>query len=119
MVKAGPLALPTVQYGQLLLPYSQYTGVYSATTAGFDSVYHALQSRIQKRFHSGGTLLVSFEYAKNIGNADTMTGYSEYYQPGETQDYYNIRGDRSELSYNAPFTSPLKAVCARPVMLAV
>jgi hypothetical protein len=103
IVKAGPLSLPTVQYGQLLLPYPQYTGAYSATTAAFDVVYHALQTRVQKRFHSAGTLLVSFEYAKNIGTADTMTGYSEYYQPGEIQDYYNIRAERSELSYDAPF----------------
>jgi len=115
LVKAGPLALPTVQYGQLLLPYPQYTGVYSASTAAFDSVYHALQSRVQKHFHGGGTLLVSFEYAKNIGNADTMTGYSEYYQPGETQDYYNLRGDRSELSYNAPFRGVVSYVMPLPL----
>jgi Carboxypeptidase regulatory-like domain len=115
MVKAGPLALPTIPYGQLLLPYPQYTGVYSATTAGFDSVYHALQSRVQKRFSSGGTLLVSFEYAKNIGNADTMTGYSEYYQPGETQNFYNISADRSELTYNAPFRGVASYVMPLPV----
>lgn len=115
IVKAGPLSLPTVQYGQLLLPYPQYTGVYSATTAAFDTVYHALQSRVQKRFSSGGTLLVSFEYAKNIGNADTMTGYSEYYQPGEIQDYYNLRGERSELSYDAPFRGVAAYVMLLPL----
>src|SRR5207248_2069652 len=115
IVKAGPLSLPTVQYGQLLLPYPQYTGVYSATTGAFDTVYHALQSRVQKRFSSGGTLLVSFEYAKNIGNADTMTGYSEYYQPGEIQDYYNLRGERSELSYDAPFRGVAAYVMPLPL----
>ncbi len=115
IVKYGPLSLPTVQYGQLLLPYPQYTGVYSATTAGFDVVYHALQSRVQKRFSNGGTLLVSFEYAKDIGNADTMTGYNEYYQPGEIQDYYNLRGERSELSYNAPFRGVAAYVLPLPV----
>jgi hypothetical protein len=115
IVKAGPLSLPTVQAGQLLLPYPQYTGVYSATTGAFDVVYHALQTRLQKRFSSGGTLLVAFEYAKDIGNADTMTGYSEYYQPGEIQDYYNLRGERSELSYNAPFRGVVSYVMPLPV----
>lgn len=115
LIKVGPLALPTVQAGQLLLPFPQYTGAYSATTAAFDTVYHALQSRVQKRFKSGGTLLVSFEYAKNTGNADTMTGYSEYYQPGEIQDYYNLRGERSELSYDAPFRGVASYVLPLPV----
>jgi len=115
IIKAGPLSLPTIQYGQLLLPYPQYTGAYSATTAAFDVVYHALQARLHKRFRSGGTLLVSFEYAKDIGNADTMTGYSEYYQPGEIQDYYNLRGERSELSYDAPLRGVAAYVLPLPV----
>ena len=102
IIQAGPLSGPTIPYGQLLLPYPQYTGVYSATTAGFDNIYHSLQARIQKRFKGAGTLLVSYTWQKNIGNADTMTGYSEYYQPGETQNYNNISADRSELSYDVP-----------------
>jgi hypothetical protein len=101
-IKSGPLSSPTIPYGQLLLPYPQYAGVYSPTTAAFDNVYHSLETRVQKRFGTGGTILVSYTWAKNLGNADTMTGYNEFYQPGETQDYYNLRNDRSELSYDVP-----------------
>ncbi len=102
IIKSGPLSSSTVPYGQLLLPYPQYAGVYSPTTAAFDNVYHSLEARVQKRFGEGGTILVSYTWAKNLGNADTMTGYNEFYQPGETQNYYNISGDRSELSYDVP-----------------
>ena len=102
LIKSGPLSSATIPYGQLLLPYPQYTGVYSPTTAGFDNVYHSLEARVQKRFGEGGTILASYTWSKNLGNADTMTGYNEYYQPGETQNYYNISADRSELSYDVP-----------------
>ena len=102
IIKSGPLSQTTIPYGQTLLPYPQYTGVYSPTTAAFDNVYHSLEARVQKRFGEGGTILVSYTWAKNLGNADTMTGYNEFYQPGETQNYNNISADRSELSYNVP-----------------
>jgi hypothetical protein len=114
IVKSGPLSTATVPYGQLLLPFPQYEGVYSPTTAAFDNIYHSLQARLEKRFRNSGTILASFTWQKNIGNADTMTGYSEYYQPGETQNYYNLRADRSELSYDVPLRLVLSYVTDLP-----
>ena len=115
LIKSGPLSSATIPYGQTLLPYPQYVGVYSPTTAGFDNVYHSLEARVEKRFGAGGTILVSYTWAKNSGNADTMTGYNEYYQPGETQDYYNISNDRSELSYDVPQRLVISYVFELPV----
>jgi hypothetical protein len=115
LIHAGPLSSPTIPYGQLLLPYPQYTGVYSPTTAAFDNIYHSLQARFQKRFKGSGTLLVSYTLQKNIGNADTMTGYNEYYQPGESQNYNNISADRSELSFDVPQRLVMSYVVDLPV----
>ncbi len=113
-VKSGTLAAPTVPAGQLLLPYPQYTGVFSPTTAAFDNIYNSLQLKLEKRFQAGGTLLVAYTWAKDVGNADTMTGFLEAYQPGSVQNYYNISADRSLLSYDVPHRLSISYVVDLP-----
>jgi hypothetical protein len=50
MVTTGTLSQPTVQRGQLLRPYPQYTGV--SVGGGFvgHSSYHSLQMKVERRF---------------------------------------------------------------------
>jgi hypothetical protein len=104
MVQTGVLSTATIPYGQLLTPYPQYAGVYSANIAGYDSNYQSLQVKFQRRFGAGGNLLVSYSYQKNIGTTDNTTSYVEGsgYPFGQIQDFNNIAGSRSELSYNVP-----------------
>jgi hypothetical protein len=103
-VQTGVLSTPTIPYGQLLTPFPQYAGVYSANVAGYDSNYQSLQAKFQKRFHEGGTVLASYTWQKNIGTTDNTTSYVEGsgYPFGQVQDFNNIAGSRSELSYNVP-----------------
>jgi len=88
---------PTVSQGQLLLPYSQYNGAYSNALGAYDSIYHSLQVSAQKRFASGGTLLVAYTNAKLISDTDTLTSWLESGSgfTGSIQDNYNLRGERS------------------------
>ena len=59
---ALPLGTPTIQYGNLLRPYPQYSGV-SATNAGYaNSNYHALQMRYEKRFSAGLSFLAAYAF---------------------------------------------------------
>ena len=53
----------TVQRQQLLLPYPQFTGVQSRAHDG-TSRYNGLQGRLEKRFTSGYTILVSYTWSK-------------------------------------------------------
>jgi hypothetical protein len=53
----------TVQRQQLLLPYPQFTGVTSRAHDG-TSRYNGLQGRVEKRFTSGYTVLVSYTWSK-------------------------------------------------------
>ena len=60
------LGQPTVQLGNLLKPYPQYSGV-SASNAGYaNSNYHALQTRFEKRFSRGLSFLVAYTFSKTI-----------------------------------------------------
>ena len=102
IVQTGTLAQPTIPYGQLLLPFPQYTAVYSPTTAGFDEVYHSLEAKYQKRLNSGGTLLVTYAWSKNTGNAETVDGHTEVAVPGLPQNYNNWSQAKSLISYDVP-----------------
>jgi hypothetical protein len=101
LVKTGALAQPTVPYGQLLLPYPQYTGVTSVAASGFDTVYHALTAKYQKHLHAGGSILVTYSWSKNTGNAETVVN-REVASPGTPQNYNNLSAEHSLISYDVP-----------------
>jgi hypothetical protein len=102
LVQSGALSTPTIPYGQLLLPYPQYTGVYANATAAFDDVFHALQARYQKRFQTGGILLVTYAWSKNTGNSETLFGHTEVSLPGLPTDFNNWSAAHSLISYDVP-----------------
>src|SRR6185295_3642374 len=60
IITVGSLAAPTVQQGQLLLPYPQYTGVSIISASNRDSNYHAMQMKIEKRMRGGATILAAY-----------------------------------------------------------
>ena len=57
------LAATTTTRGQLLRPYPQFTGVSVTNNDGYSN-YHSLQSRLEKRFSSGYTLMTSYTWSK-------------------------------------------------------
>jgi len=92
-VKNGALSTPTIPAGQLLRPFPQFTGVFSPSAKAFSSQYHSLQMKFEKRLGSGGTLLVAYTWAKNLGNGDTATGFLEAINnPATVQNFYNLKG---------------------------
>ena len=66
------------------------------------------RQRLVKRFGSGGTLLANYTWSKNLGNTDTLAGFLEAKPSaqssssgeGSIQDYNNLNGEYSLLSYN-------------------
>ena len=83
------LSQRTVQRNQLLRPFPQYTAVNEYRKASAFSNYNALTVRVDKRFSSGLTLLVSYTAAKLFDNsaaAVTFLGpqsqtYADQYNP--------------------------------------
>jgi hypothetical protein len=104
LITSGALADPTVQRGQLLRPYPEYTGVAIDETTNRNSIYHSLQAKVEKRFGGGGTILGSYTWAKLISDTDTLTGWLE--SAGGTQwgdsNSNNIRGERSLTAFDVP-----------------
>jgi len=92
------LAQRTVQLGQLLRPYPHYTGFQTKSAAYGDSNYHALQTRLQKRFSAGASLMVSYTFSKTISTA--VDGL--WMQSGNIRNHYDRSLERSVSSYDQP-----------------
>jgi hypothetical protein len=76
-IATGALSKQTVQLGQLLLPYPQYTGVPNLGAYFGTSSYNALLLKAEKRFRSGGTLLGSYSFSKILSNVETIDFFLE------------------------------------------
>jgi hypothetical protein len=77
LITTGTLSARTVQRGQLLRPYPQFTSVGAAAMPNRSSIYHAFQFKLEKRFSQGGNLLFSYTGGKTISDASTLTGWVE------------------------------------------
>lgn len=98
----GALNNPTVPLGQLLVPFPQFQGIAAAQTFAGQSNYHALQSSFQQRLGAGGTFLASYTWSKFIDNVDSLSSGFLDPQIGVSQDYTDLKADRSESSFGAP-----------------
>ncbi|HTM47728.1 MAG TPA: carboxypeptidase-like regulatory domain-containing protein [Bryobacteraceae bacterium] len=86
------LSRSTVARRQLMFPYPQYTTITSEAPSLGSSTYHSFQSRVQKRFSSGFTLLGSYTIGKTLTNA---VGAS-------IADPNNLRAERSVAGWDVP-----------------
>jgi hypothetical protein len=90
----------TIAVGQLLRPYPQFTAVTMVPPDIGNSIYNSLQAKLVKRFRTGGTLLATYTWSKNISDADTGFGFLESNAVGSVQDFYNPRASRSLTSFD-------------------
>ena len=96
-IQSGPLSSATVAASQLLLPYPQYSTVNVSGTGYGTSSYQSLQLKVEKHLKQGGTLLVSYTFAKLLADADTALSQTETGTGGvaAVEDWNNIRGSYS------------------------
>ena len=71
ILTSGSLTGRTVAREQLLRPYPQFTGVSRTNPAFGNSVYHALQIKLEKRMAHGIAALVAFTASKNLSDLNT------------------------------------------------
>lgn len=106
LVKTGTLSAPTVAQQQLLLPHPQYTSVSEAYANVFDSSYHALQMKVEKRFSHGGTVLAAYTFSKLLADVASLTGWLDQNSgsPGlntSLQDPNNLRAEKALASFDS------------------
>lgn len=69
------LSRATIQRGQLLRPYPQFTGMSASQAPVGHSNYHGLQTRIERRFDAGLALLFAYTKSKLIDNVGDFGGF--------------------------------------------
>ncbi len=118
LITSGTLAAKTVAQGQLLRPYPHYTG-YAVTAAGNrNSIYHSLQTKLEKRFGRGATLLAAYTFSKFISDTENVSSWTESAYGGgmfQTQNWYNLRAERALSQGDAPHRLVLSYVLDLPV----
>jgi hypothetical protein len=70
----SPLSSKTVQQYQLMLPYPQFTSFSGPDPPRADSIYHALQVKVEKRFSNGLQILGTYVFSKSIDNSSVACG---------------------------------------------
>jgi hypothetical protein len=102
-IQFGTLSQPTVQLGQLLLPFPQYTSLSDPGGYVGDSTYHSLQVKAEKRFKSGGTALASYTFSKVLANVETLTSWLETQAGGVSgvQNIYNFSAEKSLSNFDS------------------
>jgi hypothetical protein len=103
------LTSPTVQQFQLDLPYPQFTGVASDEPPSANSIYHALQITVEKRYSNGLQLSANYTWSKSIDDssiADTNVAWLSNY--GNDSANYGLQDpnrpylERSLSSFDMP-----------------
>lgn len=72
---SSTLSRATVQRGQLLRPYPQFTGMTGAQVPAGHSTYHAAQMRVERRYANGLAALFAYTKSKLIDNTGDFGGF--------------------------------------------
>ncbi|HYP05175.1 MAG TPA: TonB-dependent receptor [Bryobacteraceae bacterium] len=94
---------------QSLRPYPQYLNVLSRSMPNGNSTYHALQTKMEKRFSRGVSFLAAYTWSKTISDADQIAGLGP-----EGQTYYNRRLEKAISTNDIPHNFALSYVLELP-----
>ena len=102
LIKTGPLASAQVQQQVLLRAFPEFTSVAGQYLGQANAVYDALQVSVQKSYTRGLTMLLSYTFSKNIGDANNLTtGFLDVGTPGFQNDW-NRKLERSVVATDIP-----------------
>lgn len=102
LLPGGTLNGPTVQQGQLLRPFPQFTSFGAEGFREGSSNYQALQASYEKRFSLGAAIIGSYTWSKFLGNVDSLQAFLEQGTPGAVQDNNDLSREWSLTSYDVP-----------------
>ena len=111
----GTLGAATVSTANRALRFPQFSAV-TVLTNSRDSVYHSLQTKLEKRLSSGLTLLVAYTFSKLIDNVlEPNYNSGESTNFGSWQNPYNLRDARAVSSFDRTHNCTSSFVYAVPV----
>ena len=95
VITSGALSGATVQRGQLLRPYPQYTGVGILILPSSSSGFNSLNAKLTRRLAKSMTLMLSYQFSKAIDNVSEDGS-------GRIRNFYNLSLERSISGHDFP-----------------
>jgi hypothetical protein len=115
---ATNLNRPTIQRFRLLraMPHFDGASVATAEPPAGDSYYHALQTKWDKRFSHGLSMLAHYTWSKMIDNSSHSSGNVNWLGGGTSiQDPFNLDGERSLSTHDVAHRVVVSGVWELPV----
>jgi hypothetical protein len=107
--------------GQCDRPNPYYNNIQDTAQFYAHNNYKSMQAKAEKRFGSAGVVMANYTWSKNMGNTDTQNDYLEDKATlqggngtGQIQDYNNLQGEYSLLSYDVPSRAVISYVLNLP-----
>jgi hypothetical protein len=96
IINVGAFTQRTITRRQMLLPYPQFTAVNVINMTHANSIYHALQLKVDKRFSKGVGVLLAYTFGKLITDANNaVSAVGSGGNITNTQNWYNLRTERA------------------------
>ncbi len=120
---SAPFPEFTALYGpgnisQALRPFPQYQSINTdccLENLG-QSTYHALETKLERRFHNGLNLLASYTFSKTLTDADSaLPAFVTFSGGGSVQNSYNLKNEKSLSYQDIPHTFVLSYIYELPV----
>jgi hypothetical protein len=86
---------------QSLRPYPNIGSIGASYNCIGNSIYHALQARVERRFSHGFTANATYVFSKSIDDASGLFSYRTY-DLTSPQNYYNLHLERSVSTFDIP-----------------
>jgi len=93
---------PTIEAGNLLRPFSQFSGVSTPNPPWANSIYNAFQLKVEKRMSKGMTMLVTYTNSKSIDDSSVSTSTEWIGGFGAMRDPNNFKLERSLSEWDIP-----------------
>jgi hypothetical protein len=100
LIRVGALSEPTVTRGQLLRPFPQFGGINVRAVHRGSSIYHSLQTKLERRFSRGFSLLGAYTFSRVLTNVGSRLAIN-FVNPG-IQNSYNLDAERSPGNVDIP-----------------
>ncbi len=95
LIPVGTMSTPNVQRGHLLTPYPHFPGVSFAAPGWGNSNYHSFQSKLEKRFSSGNSIVVAYTFSKLLSD-----GADNAWDAAAQKNFYCRACDKSVSPYD-------------------
>ena len=112
------LGASTIGRTQLIIPHPQFSGVSGNDPPWANSIYHALQVKIEKRLSHGLQFLGTYTWSKSIDTSSVAGGNVTWLGGSTTstvQDPNNLRLDRSLSQFDMPHIVMLSGTYELPI----